>query len=103
MTKQNSNAGPPSSAIRQAAVNGPIPSIVVRSYSQPPGRRRGRLVVVGCVTSHPYGADRAFLLVLNQNAARHRYQRTADRQRSGRDEIRLLFGFGLQGGRVQPP
>jgi hypothetical protein len=39
-------------------------------------------------TSHAHGTDRAFLLVLNQNAARHRYQRTADRQRSGRDEIR---------------
>ena len=39
-----------------------------------------RLVVVGRVTSHALGTDRAFLLVVNQNAARHRYQRTADRQ-----------------------
>ena len=37
----------------------------------------GRLVVVGRVTSHAYGTDRAFLLVLNQNATRHRYKRTA--------------------------
>jgi len=40
-----------------------------------------RLVVVGRVTSHALGTDRAFLLDVNQNdAARHRYQRTADRQ-----------------------
>src|ERR1700733_1915106 len=37
--KQNSSAGSPSSGVRQAVANGPIPWIVVRSDSQPPGRR----------------------------------------------------------------
>src|SRR5580704_12113796 len=77
----------PSSAISQTSVNGPIPSIAFDKIRSRQGGECGRLVVVGRVTSHIHGTDRAFLLVLNQNAARHRCQRTADRPGSGRDEI----------------
>ena len=75
--------------MREDTVNGPIPSIALDKIRSLQAGECGRLVVVGRVTSHALGTDRAFLLDVNQNdAARHRYQRTADRQRSGRDEIR---------------
>jgi hypothetical protein len=66
----------PSSAIRQAAVYGPIPSIGLDKIRSRQAGEYGRPVVVGYVPTHTHGTDRAFLLVLNQNAAPHRYQRT---------------------------
>jgi hypothetical protein len=45
----------PSSAIRQTAVNGPIPSIALDKIPSLEAGKCGRLVVVGRVTSHAHG------------------------------------------------